>query len=674
MDLYSSLDCLKNVGVKRLGLYKKLNINTICDLLTYFPKEYIDCSESRIIKYVRFNEKNVVKAKVLSKSSAKWFKNKNVFVCKILAADEDGEMFEIIYFNNVYIYSKLCVGNFYIFYGRFEKKPNGVSLLAPEILQSMGFIPKYSLTKGLTTNILQSNLKQALSYVKDCCYILPKDLVLKYNFPDLKTALLAIHFPKTKHQYEKAREMFIFKELLCWQVGLLKLKSGVSLRNKSKIEDIDVNEFLDALPFKITNAQRKVIYECIADCSKDILMNRLIQGDVGSGKTVVAAALVFIFVRSGMQVALMAPTDILARQHYNTFCNFFKIFNFNICVLVGSLKAKEKNKLIEGIKSGEYSVVIGTHAIFQDSVLFKNLGLIITDEQHRFGVKQREKLIAKGESVNILVMSATPIPRTLALIVYGDMNVSTIDELPPGRVAVSTYWVSSKLRKRVFNFLEKEIKNKHQVYIVCPAIEDSKKNVQNVCCYANMLKENGFSKYNVGVMHGQLDSATKNSVMQDFVSGNIDVLVTTTVIEVGVDVLNASVIVIENAEMFGLAQLHQLRGRVGRGNLKSYCILISDLKSADNKKRMDVLCKTNSGFEIAKKDLALRGPGDFFGIKQHGDIEFKIANLKRDFNIACICKKEAEHILELDRDLAKIENATIKGAVNKLFSSDYVVI
>lgn len=674
MNLLSSIDCLKNVGVKRAELYKKLNIYTIYDLLTYFPREYINCSESRTIKCVRFNEKNVVKARVLSKLSAKWFKNKKVFVCKVLAADEDEETFEIIYFNNTYIYSKLCVGSFYIFYGRFEKKPCGVSLLAPEVLQSVGFIPKYSLTKGLTTNILQSNLKQAILYVKDCCYILPRELILKYNFTDLKTALLNIHFPKTKQQYEKAREMFIFKELLCWQVGLLKLKSSVGLRNKSKIKDIDVNEFLNALPFKITGAQRRVIYECIADCSKDILMNRLIQGDVGSGKTVVAAALAFMFVRAGMQVALMAPTDILARQHYNTFCNFFKTFNINICVLVGSLKVKEKNKLIEGIKNGEYSVVIGTHAIFQDSVVFKNLGLVITDEQHRFGVKQREKLIAKGESVNILVMSATPIPRTLALIVYGDMNVSTIDELPPGRVAVSTYCVNSKMRKRVFNFLEKEINNKHQVYIVCPAIEDSKNNVQNVCCYANMLKENGFLKYNVGVMHGQLDAAAKNSVMQNFVNGSIDILVTTTVIEVGVDVLNASVIVIENAEMFGLAQLHQLRGRVGRGNLKSYCILISDLKSPDNKERMRALCDTNSGFEIARKDLSLRGPGDFFGIKQHGDVEFKIANLKRDFRIACICKKEAEHILALDKDLTRKENLSIKGAVNKLFSGDYVVI
>ena len=664
------VESLKGVGKARKEQYEKLKIFSVKDLIFHFPKRYEDCTRAKSLKYVEDGGKAVVVAQVLEKRAINFSKRKNIF--KILAKDEENTKLEITYFNNIYIYNSLKVGKKYIFYGRVNRYGLLFRMANPLILKNFGVIAKYSLTKGLGENILKNNIKQAVSLVKKDYNSLPKSLEKKYNLIDFKTAVILIHFPQNVMQYKIARRRLVFEELLYWQIGLLKLKT-----NKQKtlnfLKTANMEPFLKELPFSLTESQKNVVLECVADCKRTTPMNRLVQGDVGSGKTIVAVVLAYLFATENMGVALMAPTDILARQHYKTFSSFLEKFKIKVGLFVGGLKEKEKKIILERIKNGEIDVVIGTHSLFYDRVVFKNLSLIITDDHHRFGVKQREKFLNKGDAAHVLVMSATPIPRTLALIFYGDLDISTITELPPGRILVKTFFVNSKQRLKVLKFVAEHIKKKHQAYFVCPAVEKGQLLVENVFDYAKML-EGVFSKHCIGIIHGKMEAKEKNSVMEKFLKGEIDVLVATTVIEVGVDVSNASVIVIENAEMFGLAQLHQLRGRVGRSNLESFCFLISNNMSKENVSRMRALCETNDGFEVAKKDFSLRGPGDLFGQEQHGKMNFKIANLKRDFNCAKVCRKEAEQILLKDYELNSSENKNIKRNVNEFFSQDVNVL
>ncbi len=672
MQLKSSIAILKGVGKVRMRQYEKLKISSVKDLLCHFPVGYINCSEAKTLKELKEKEKAAVEVKILNKKAMKTRNNKYIF--KILAQDKEGEIVEIVYFNNAYIYAALKIGGFYKLYGEFSDNFHGKKVLSPLILNEFGFIAKYGLTKGLTKNVLVSNLKQAFKLIEDNEDVLPKSLRVKYNLLNFKAAIFKIHFPKNAHDYYSARKRLVFEELLIWQIGILKFRKQDEEKECFALKDVNLKEFLKGLPFSLTSAQSRVIEECIKDCSKSTPMNRLVQGDVGSGKTVVAVALSFLFAKAKKEVVLMAPTEILARQHYKTFCSFLNGFGIRVGLLVGGLKKREKSELLEKLKTGEINVVVGTHALFYDDVVFNNLSLIITDEQHRFGVKQREKLKNKAFAAHVLVMSATPIPRTLALIFYGDLNISTIDELPPNRVPVKTFWVTSKKRDSVLKFVLGEISNGHQAYFVCPAIEEGENFKANVLNYAETLKENGFEKERIGILHGRMEACLKNEVMLKFLNREIDVLVSTTVIEVGVDVSNATVMVIENAEMFGLSQLHQLRGRVARSCFKAYCFLVSDFLTKENKQRMGVMCSTTDGFEISKKDLVLRGPGDIFKEQQHGKFNFKIANLKRDFNCAKICRKEAEEILRKDYELKDEENLKIKENVEKFINNSLTVL
>ncbi len=609
MKLKDKIESLSGVGVKRKSEYLKLKIKTIYDLLTYFPKGYENTKHIVIVKEMENEEKGSIRLKILDKKFMKISRNRVVF--KFISQDEFKNFIELIYFNNTYINDKLNIGDVYYFYGKITKDFYSVKMTNPLVLNELGLIPKYYLTKGITKNILVRHIVKAFKSVENFDDGVPKKLIVKYKLLDFKTALYYIHFPKTQEQYLKARNRLVFEEFLYWQVGLLRLRKYNSRQTTNVLKDVNLDPFLKELPFSLTAAQKRVIDECVLDCKNKKPMNRLIQGDVGSGKTVVAAAVAYLFAKEKKMVALMVPTEILARQHYKTFCSFLEKFSIRVSLLVGNLKKKEREKILDDIKTANTDIVIGTHALFYDAVIFHNLSLIITDEQHRFGVKQREKLNNKSKNAHLLVMSATPIPRTLALIFYGDLEISTIDESPPGRIETQTVWISSKKRSRAFEFIKKEIKKKRQAYFICPAIEQGENALSNVLDYVKLLKKCGFTEEKIGLLHGKMKSEEKNDVMKKFSDNEISVLVSTTVVEVGVDVANANVIVIENAEMFGLAQLHQLRGRVGRGKIKSFCILISDSKTQENKNRMKAVCETSDGFELAKKDLSLRGPGDF---------------------------------------------------------------
>ncbi len=672
VDLNESIKSLKGVGDKTALKYEKLKIKTLYDLITYYPRGYIDCSEDKTISDVENDEKAAIKLKIVEKLKVQKIRNKTI--CRVIAIDKLKNMVEIIYFNNVYIYAALNVGRVYIFYGKVAKDYFSTKITNPVVVKDLGLIPKYHLTKGLSQKNLMMNIKNALYYVEKSQNSLPEYLSLKYKLIDFKTALSLIHSPKNKEEYKIARRSLVFRELLCWQIGLLRLKKEQAMEKAVVLKNLDLEPIIKLLPFSLTNAQKRVVDECVLDCTKEKPMNRLVQGDVGSGKTIVAVLISYLFTREKKQVALMAPTDILARQHHKTFSDYLEKFGVKVSLLVGSLKQKEKRELLEEIKEGEALVVIGTHSLFYDSVIFKNLSLIITDEQHRFGVKQREKFLEKGTGAHFLVMSATPIPRTLALVVYGDLDISVVDERPKGRKEIKTCWVSSKKRDRVFSFVKKQIAKGNQIYFVCPAIEEGTTNLEDVFSYVRLLEKSGFDTKRIGMVHGKMKAQEKNEVMESFLKKEKDILVATTVIEVGIDVKDANVIIIENAEMFGLSQLHQLRGRVGRGDKEAYCILVSDVLNEYNKKRIAVMCKTSDGFLISKYDLSLRGPGDLFGVMQHGDQNFKIANLKIDLNCARICHQEAKEILKEDRMLEKEENKYIKKDVERFFSSDFVVL
>ncbi len=661
---------LKGVGPKRAELYHKIGIHTLYDLLYYFPRNYIDVTSPAPIASVPLDTPCAIVATVISKSGEQRIR-KGMSLYKVKVTDYSTEM-TITFFNTKYLVEKLEIGKQYLFYGKvtgnFLKREMS-SPLCEDIHSSEHMLPVYPLTEGLTGNILKNNISAVLSQIDDSFTDpLPDSLRKEYGLCHLRFALETIHFPKSDYDLSVARRRLIFDELLSLQLGLAQLKQRARKQTKAVMTNADLNDFYQSLPFSPTGAQRRAIDEVAHDMARTIPMNRLVQGDVGSGKTLVAAAACLIAQKNGWQSALMAPTEILAEQHFRSLSSLLKGSGVRIGLLTGAMTAAQKREVTRQIHEGTLDLIIGTHALIQDKVQFSALGLVVTDEQHRFGVEQRNLLAGKGDHPHILVMSATPIPRTLALIIYGDLDVSIIDELPPGRQVIHTYAIDSSKRMRAFGFVKKHLQEGRQAYIVCPLVEQGESDLKSAVQYEQLLRDQYFPEYRVGLLHGKMKASEKDKIMRAFQCGEIDLLVSTTVIEVGVDVPNAVIMLIENAERFGLSQLHQLRGRVGRGSYQSYCILVSDAKNKEALGRLGIMCKTTDGFAIAEFDLKQRGPGDFFGHKQHGLPELKIADMMNDIELINLTKNVSERLLEQDPDLSHAEHRGLREMTEQLFS------
>lgn len=646
------LKYVKGVGENRARLFAKLGLFTLGDLLHYFPRDYEDRSVYKPISEAADGESITVRIRFVS-DIAESRPRRNLSLLKAQVTDGVSLM-NVTWFNQSYIKQSIDISREYVFFGTVKRIGSRVEIHNPvfEELEHSGnltgrIVPVYSLTRGITQNMLRKILRNALDAVSDKLVdILPSSFRSQYRLAETAFAFEQIHFPTSMENMEMARRRLVFEELLLLQLGLFSIKGSNNAQNGIRFSPVDMEPFLKALPFKLTSAQERVLAEIKADMESDRRMNRLIQGDVGSGKTIMAVLAIYIAASSGYQSAFMAPTEILAEQHYRSVVPLLERFGIKVGLLTGGMKKKEKETIKEEAREGRLDVLIGTHAVLEESTVFKRLGLVITDEQHRFGVRQRARLSQKGENPDLLVMTATPIPRTLSLVLYGDLDVSIIDTLPPDRKPVKTYVVDERMRDRVYQFIRKNIAEGRQAYIVCPLVEDSEElEVESATGLVEKIRDDALKGLRVGLIHGKMKSAEKDDVMRKFSRGELDVLVSTTVIEVGVNVPNANIMVIENAERFGLAQLHQLRGRVGRGPYQSYCILFNQGKSQISRQRMEILAKSNDGFAISEKDLELRGPGDIFGVRQHGLPEFRIANLYRDMEVLKDVQKAAQYIM-----------------------------
>ncbi|MBR1863885.1 MAG: ATP-dependent DNA helicase RecG [Ruminococcus sp.] len=671
-DLAKPVMYLKGVGEARSRLYEKLGVFTVYDLLYHFPRYYIDLGEYVSLAAAPLNENCVVKCRVVRKMQAARIR-KGLVVYKAVITDDTGDATLMVY-NTGYVFQSLEIGKEYYFVGKLSGNLLRKEISSPQIYPVEGTSPVqpvYSLTEGLTQKMLRQNVRSALEIFNSSIYEpLPKDIMRDNGLCSLEYALQNIHFPVDSHTCSIAKQRLVFDELLTLQLGMLMLKKRSREISGCKMGPQDMEEFYSSLPFELTGCQRAAIEDCIRDMQEQSPMNRLIQGDVGSGKTAVAAGAAYFAFKNGCQTALMAPTEILADQHYETLRGFLEGLGAKVVLLTGSMTAKQKRLAKEGIENGEFSVIVGTHALVQKDTVFRKLGLVITDEQHRFGVEQRAMLAQKGDGPHKLVMSATPIPRTLALMIYGDLDISVLSELPKGRMPVETYAVAGSVRERAFGYVRKYLDEGRQAYIVCPMIEDSDSELKSVKEYAENMKKGPFKEYRVGLLHGRLSSAEKESIMARFKAHEIDLLVSTTVVEVGVDVPNAAVMVIENSDRFGLSQLHQLRGRVGRGKYKSCCILITDNPTEEVKKRLRVLSGTNDGFAISQEDLKLRGPGDFFGSRQHGLPKLKIADMTEDLEILHKAQDTARELMSKDPQLDSSEHKGLKEMTELLFEEN----
>lgn len=671
MDINSPVSCLGGVGKKRGELYNKLKIFTLEDLIYYFPRRYVDYSCPVPIDEAQINEHAVISAVVTQKLPAARIRQ-GLILYKIVAADQKDNI-TITYYNNRFIYDRLIVGQEYLFEGRVtggftRKEMNSPSVLPADTKEL--FRPIYHLTEGLTANMITQNVQTALNVVgDDFPDFLPDNIRREYSLPALNYALHNIHFPESDHGMDIARRRLAFDELLTLQLGMKLLRSRNRKSTGYSMTDTDMSGFFSALPFELTGAQKRACEDIARDMRKEFPMNRLVQGDVGSGKTAVAAAACYIAVKNHTQAALMAPTEILAKQHFDTLSGFLAPLGIRVACLTGSMPQKQKNELKERLRNGDIDVVTGTHALISRSTEFKCLSLVITDEQHRFGVNQRKAFAEKGESPHKLVMSATPIPRTLALIIYGDLDISVLNELPKGRQPVETYAVTGKLRERALGYVKKQLDEGRQGYIVCPLVEDSEvSEVMAATSYKNNLERGIFADYNIGLLHGQMSSAEKERVMGLFKDNEIQLLVCTTVVEVGVDVPNATIMLVENSDRFGLSQLHQLRGRVGRGKYKSSCILVTDNPTEETRERLKIMASTNDGFKISEEDLKMRGAGDFFGERQHGLPPLKIADMASDRELLAQAQRAADELISESPDLS--EFPALKEKTEKMFAEN----
>ncbi|MBN8048402.1 MAG: ATP-dependent DNA helicase RecG [Paraclostridium dentum] len=676
-NLNKEIKYVKGIGPKRANKLSKLGIFTVSDLLFYFPRQYEDRNNLRKIFELKDEEKVTIRAIVSSIETSNV--RKGLVITKVGVRDETG-FARLVFFNQEYISSTLKKGDTVFVFGKVKKTSYGIEMSSCEVEQmsnnpksTCGIMPIYPLTYGLTNKELINIVKTVFSneqiYIKE---YLPNKIIQKYKLCSIDFAVKNIHSPTNKESLKVALYRLVFEEFLMLQLGLFLFKNGVTEKSGVKFEkEQNLVKILNSLPFKLTNAQNRALNEIIDDMNCEKVMNRLVQGDVGSGKTVVALLALANCVLNGYQGALMAPTEILAEQHFISLNETLSPFGINVGLLVGSLTKKQKENVLQRVKENEIDILIGTHALIEDKVEFNNLGIVITDEQHRFGVRQRNKLSEKGYNPDILVMTATPIPRTLALILYGDLDISIIDELPPGRQPIETLAVYKDKREKAYNSLVRsEVQKGRQVYIVCPLVEESEAiEAKAAVDLVEELKSEFFSDLRLGLLHGKMKPSEKDETMKKFKNKELDILVSTTVIEVGVNVPNATLMIIENAERFGLAQLHQLRGRVGRGSHKSYCILIYSSKSEVCSQRMSIMEETTDGFKISEKDLEIRGPGEFFGTRQHGLPELKVANIFKHMKILKIAQQEARYIISEDPKLNNYENEKIKKEILKKFEN-----
>ncbi|MBE7028236.1 MAG: ATP-dependent DNA helicase RecG [Ruminococcaceae bacterium] len=676
--LNQNVNVLKGVGEKRAKLLRALSISTIEDLICAFPRGYEDRTVFKRIIECKNDETVCIKATVLSSMQVKKVR-KNLTIYTLPVSDGTGTM-HMTWFNIRFLENKFQKGDTFVFYGKISLFPK--KTMASPIFEKEGekrqlgrIYPVYSLTSGLNQNMICGFVKEALLNISDIPETLPDYIIQKYGLFDRKTAIFTIHFPKNQEALKKARKRLVFEELFTFQTALYYLKgSHTGKRSAAPYKTESAKEFVSNLPFKLTNAQMRVIDDICNDFESGKAMQRLVSGDVGSGKTIVAACAMYITARNGFSSAMMVPTEILARQHFENLKKMFSPLGIETVLLLGGQSSKEKKALYERINSGEPLCVVGTHALLFGGAEFSNLGLVITDEQHRFGVNQRKTLGEKAVNPHTLVMTATPIPRTMALILYGDLDISMIDELPPGRQKVDTYILKKHMHEKVYDFIRKEVSFGRQAFIVCPLVEDSENmNLKSVTKYAKMLSESIFPDLSVAFLHGKMKPAEKEAIMEDFAQRRTDILCSTSVIEVGVDIPNASVMVIENAERFGLSQLHQLRGRVGRGKNKSYCFLFNESGTETSEKRMETMKNNHDGFKIAETDLSLRGPGEFFGTRQHGLPVFKIADLYCDMEILNMATLAAKELISDDFELKKEKNTLISTKIKDLFNNSVTI-
>ncbi|MGB9866779.1 MAG: ATP-dependent DNA helicase RecG [Bacillota bacterium] len=652
---------VKGVGPVRARLLARLGIVTVRDLIYFFPRRHEDRTLFTAVAAVRSNDRvticGVVRDVVETRS------RNNMTITRVAVSDGSGTAWGV-WFNQPYMKEKFRVGMRVALSGRVTFRYGRKEFNSPDFEEMDGdspihagrMVPVYALTEGLSQRWLRETMKYVVeSFAPLVDEVLPEETVKKYKFPSAGEAVRAFHFPSGPEELERARRRLAFEELFLMQLGVVSFKRQNSLTKgySHKPDPPLVEQLVASLPFQLTRAQKRVWDEIRRDMEGPFPMNRLLQGDVGSGKTVIAAMAIAKCVQSGYQAALMAPTEILAEQHFNTLRAFLCPLGVRVRLLTSSTGAKERAEVLEGLAEGSVDVAVGTHSLLEEGVVFRQLALAITDEQHRFGVRQRARLMSKGASPDTLVMTATPIPRTLALTLYGDLDISVIDEMPPGRRPVETAWFPPSKRGQIYRWLREQLSRGEQAYVVCPLVEESDAvEAAAAVDLAEELKEKWLSDVAIGVLHGKMKSAEKREVLSAFKKGKLAVLVSTTVVEVGIDVPNATILVVEGAERFGLAELHQLRGRVGRGSKQSYCLLIADPKSEVARARLEVITRTHSGFEIAEEDLKLRGPGEFLGTRQHGEIQFRVADLGKDLDLLVAARKEAERVLQRDPTLA----------------------
>ena len=674
-DLTTSVQFIKGIGPQKAKALEKLGILTLRDLIGYFPRRYEDRRETRRIAQLQDGESACVAAMIASPPTVSHIR-KGMDLVKVRAVDETGVL-DVTFFNQTWLKNSLVQGETYYFYGKAEGSSRRRQMASP-VVEAEGrqertgrIVPVYPLTAGVSQLVLSRAVRQGLDACADILPdVLPDEVRQSHHLCRTEYAYENIHFPESEEALDLARRRLAFEELFLFTIGLERLRSRREVVHVPPCGGVDMELFYRALPFTLTDAQRRCVEEALADMRSGTPMNRLCQGDVGSGKTMVAAACVYFMVKNGRQAALMAPTEILAQQHYQGLAPLLENLGIRCALLTGSTTAKTKRSITQQLESGEIDFAIGTHALITGSVAYRDLGLVVTDEQHRFGVAQRAELAAKGDHPHILVMSATPIPRTLALILYGDLDVSIIDQLPPGRKPVETFAVSGGYRQRVYAFLRKLVGEGRQIYVVCPMVsenDDLPDERKAVTEYAQTLQREVFPDLRVSFVHGKMKAKEKDAVMTAFAAGEADILVSTTVIEVGVDVPNASVMVIENAERYGLSALHQLRGRVGRGAAESWCFLVSDNTGEAVQKRLKFLCSTTDGFAVAQYDLETRGPGDFFGSRQHGLPTLQIADLMNDTRTLHAAQSEALAMLAEDPLLQAPEHALLAAQVQQMF-------
>ncbi|MFA6781653.1 MAG: ATP-dependent DNA helicase RecG [Sedimentibacter sp.] len=673
---------LKGVGPNRALKLQKLDIFTVGDLLNYFPVKYEDRRVVKNINEIFEQGKYLLKLRIFEKPKHSRIK-KNMTIIKAICKDDTG-FITLTFFNQDFLMDKLIAGEYYYVFGNVKISFGKLEITNPEIelmdkdWKAGNIMPVYALTYGLSNNEITKLVKTALeTYYDQIQDVLPKEIIKKYGLTSKKIAIKNLHFPSDSKKYSLSKRTIAFEKLLIMQLGLFNIKnnlsnelSDIALRNTMLSEKL-----LSSIPYKLTKAQLKVISEIKEDLKSKKTMNRLIQGDVGSGKTVVAVYSLLMAVGSGYQSSMMAPTEILALQHYETIKEYIETADLNVKIeiLTGSTKPKEKQEILNKLKSGEIDIVVGTHALIEDNVEFKNIGLVVTDEQHRFGVRQRAKLSNKGKNPHILIMTATPIPRTLALMIYGDLDISLIDEMPPGRQKIITSIVTDKEKAKAYDFIKNQVDSGRQAYIVAPLVDESENlDLNSAVEIFKELKSSYFSGYKLGLLHGKMSNSEKEEVINKFYKGRINVLISTTVVEVGVNVLNAVVMLVLNAERFGLAQLHQLRGRVGRGNYQSYCILVNESKTKKSKDRMNILKRTNNGFIIAEEDLKIRGPGDFFGVRQHGLSKFEIQNIVNNVETVQQVQLLSKKIISENPHLNGHDYYNLKLEIMNLFKDDII--